>query len=182
VRSRDFTDIDKGDLMRRHFLTHLMIGAALAGSASLIAVAAPAGVAGAATLTSSCTTLTGVTTATATKSTEKLSGCSGTASALTGKTGTVAVTTNMKTKSGTATVTWATKKTSIESYKYSELLGSKNKCANKSGYTKLAEAVETGKVTGGTATAMKNGVVTSNACAYSKSGKVYIFNLGPVKS
>jgi hypothetical protein len=160
-----------------------MIGAALAGSASLIAVAAPAGVASAAPLTSSCTTLTGVTTATATKSTEKISGCSGSAKSLTGVSGTIAVTTNQKTKSGTAVVTWATKKTSKETYKFTELTGSKNNCATKSGYTKLAKAVETGKVVaGGTATAMVGGAVTANACAYSKSGKVYIFNQGPVKS
>jgi hypothetical protein len=89
----------------------------------------------------------------------------------------------MSTKSGTATVKWATGKTSKETYKYTELLGTKNKCAAKTGYTKLAEAAETGKVVaGGTATGMVGGAVTTNACAYSKSGKVYIFNLGPVKS
>jgi hypothetical protein len=170
--------------MRRHLFTHLLIGAALAGSASLIAVAAPVGVAGATVLTSSCTTLTGTTTTTAKTSTEMLSGCSGTASSLTGKSGKVAVKQTAKGTggSGTATVTWATNKTSIETFTYKESLGTSNKCANKTGYTKLAEAAETGKVTGGTATGMVGGTVTSNACAYSKSGKVYLFNLGPVKS
>ena len=166
------------------FPARILVCAALAGSASLAAVAIPGGIASAAPLTLSCTTLTGTTTVTATSSTEHLSGCSGTAKTLTGTTGTAAVKTNLSTHSGTATVTWATKKTSTESYKFTELTGSKNLCPARTGYSKLAEAKETGSVTGGTATAMKGGAVTANACAYFKGtnhSTVYIFNDGPVK-
>ena len=167
--------------MRRHNAIRLVVCAALAGSASLAAVAIPGGIASAAPLTLSCTTLTGVTTATATSSTEHLSGCSGTAKTLTGTSGTAAVKTNLSTKKGTAVVTWATHKTTDESYSFTELLGTSNKCPAKTGYSKFAEAKESGTVTGGTATAMKGGAVTAIACAYGKSGKVYIFNDGPVK-
>ena len=162
----------------------ILVCAALAGSASLAAVVIPGGIASASPLTLSCTHLTGTTTATATSSTEHLSGCSGTAKTLTGTTGTAAVKTNLATKTGTATVTWATKKTSTESYKFTELTGSKNLCPGRTGYSKVAEAKETGSVTGGTAKAMKGGAVTATACAYFKGtnhSTIYIFNDGPVK-
>ena len=87
-------------------------------------------------------------------------------------------------ETGTATVTWATKKTSTESYKFTELTGSKNLCPGRTGYSKVAEAKETGSVTGGTAKAMKGGAVTATACAYFKGSNhstIYIFNDGPVK-
>ena len=154
----------------------LMVCAALAGSASLAAVAIPGGTASAAPLTLSCKTLTGSETA------QTISGCSGTASKETGTKGTSTVKNNLSKKTGVATVKWSTKKTSIESYSYTELLGASNKCPAKSGYTKVAEAPEKGKVTGGTATGMIGGAVTGTACAYSKSGKISIFNDGPIKS
>lgn len=169
--------------MHRHLLTRLTICAALAGSASLAAVAVSGSISGATTpaKTLSCTTLTG--SGTATSQTIAISGCSGSASNQTGTKGTSKVTTNASTKKGTATITWtSTKKTSVESYTYTEDTGSKNTCATKSGYTKLAMAVEKGTVTGGTATELKGGAVTATVCAYSKSGKIYIFNKGPVKS
>ena len=166
----------------RHSLrlpTRLLIcAAAVAGTASMTAMAVPGGIASAAApLTLSCTTLTGSETA------QSISGCTGNASKLTGTKGTSTVKNNLSKETEVATVKWtSTKKTSIESYSYTELTGTKNKCAAKAGYTKLAEAVEKGKVTGGTATAMVGGAVTGTVCAYSKSGKISIFNLGPVKS
>ena len=169
---------------RLNLPARILVCAALAGSASLAAVVIPGGIASASPLTLSCLHLTGTTTATATSSTEHLSGCSGTAQKLTGTTGTAAVKTNLATKTGTATVTWATKKTSTESYKFTELTGSKNLCSAKTGYSKVAEAKETGSVKGGTATAMKGGAVTATACAYFKGSNhstIYIFNKGPVK-
>jgi hypothetical protein len=168
--------------MQRHLLTRLTICAALAGSAaSVAAVAAPGGIAGAAAKTLSCKTLTG--SGTATSQTIALSGCTGTASNQTGAKGTATVKTSASSKKGTVTIKWtSTKKTSIESYTYVEDTGSKNTCAAKSGYTKLAMAVEKGSVTGGTATELRGGAVTATVCAYSKSGKIWIFNKGPVKS
>lgn len=167
--------------MRSHFPIRLAVcAAALAGSASLAAVAVPGGIAGAAAKTLTCTTLTG--SGTITKQTIAISGCSGTASSQTGTAGTSTVTTNISTKKGTATIKWTkTKLTTTESYSYVEDTGSKNTCVAKSGYTKLAMAVEKGTVTGGTATSLKTGAVSGTVCAYSKSGKVYIFNKGPVK-
>jgi hypothetical protein len=154
----------------------LICAAAVAGTASMTAASVPGGIASASALTLSCTTLTGSETA------QSISGCTGTASKLTGTKGTSTVKNNTSKKTGVATVKWtSTKKTSIESYTYTELTGTKNKCAAKAGYVKLAEAVEKGKVTGGTATAMIGGAVTGTVCAYSKSG-IHIFNLGPVKS
>ena len=151
----------------------------MAGSAALAATGVPGGIASAAVLTSSCTTLTGTSTA------QNLSGCTGTASSLTGSKGSVTVVNNLTTKTGVATVHWTTGKTSIESYSYTELFKTANKCANKTGYTKIAEAPEKGTVTGGTATGMIGGAVISTACAYSKTGvakTIFIFNLGAVKS
>ncbi len=165
--------------MRHHLLTRLMIGAALAGSVSLVAVAVPGGIAGAAAKTLTCKTLTG--SGTVSKQTISISGCSGTASGQTGTKGTGTATTNSSKDTGTATIKWTTGKTSDESYTFKEDLGSSNNCPAKSGYAKLAKAVETGKVTGGTATELKGSAVTADACAYSKSGKIYIFNDGSVK-
>jgi hypothetical protein len=146
----------------------------------MAAVVVPGGIAGAAAKTLTCTSLTG--SGTATKQTIAISGCSGTGSSQTGSAGTSTVTTNIATKKGTATISWTkTKKTTTESYSYVEDTGSKNTCAAKSGYSKLAMAVEKGTVTGGTATGLKTGAVTATVCAYSKSGKIYIFNKGPVK-
>ena len=68
--------------MRRHLPTRVVLCAALAGAASLTAVAIPGGIAGAAAKTLSCTTLTG------NETTEAISGCSGTGSSQTGTKGT----------------------------------------------------------------------------------------------
>jgi len=154
----------------------ILVCAAVAGSASVAAVTIPGGIASATPLTLSCTSLSGSETA------QSISGCTGTASKETGSKGTSTVKNNLAKKTGVATVKWTTGKTSIESYSYKELFGSSNKCAAKTSYSKVAEAPETGKVTGGTATAMVGGAVTGTACAYSKSGKISIFNMGPIKS
>ena len=116
------------------------------------------------------------------KTTEAISGCSGTGSSQTGTKGTATVKNNLSKKSGTATITWtSTKKTSIESYTYTEDTGTKNTSAAKTGYAKLAMAVEKGSVTGGTATLLKGGAVSGTVCAYSKSSKIYVFNKGAQK-
>ena len=165
--------------MRRHLPIRLAIcAAALAGSASVAAVAVPGGIAGAAAKTVTCTKLTG--SGTIAKQTISLSGCTGTASGQTGSTGSGTATTNSSKKSGTASIKWKTGKTSVETYTFKEDLGSSNNCPAKTGYTKLAKAIETGKVSSGSATELNGGAVTADACAYSKSGKIYIFNDGPV--
>jgi len=163
--------------MRRHLATRIVLCAAFAGSASLAALAVPGGVAGATTAkTLSCTTLTG------NETTQAISGCTGSGSSQTGSKGTSKVVNNVSKKSGKATITWtSTKKTSIESYTYTEDTGTKNTCAAKSGYAKLAMAVEKGSVTGGTATSLTGGAISGTVCAYSKSSKIYVFNKGAQK-
>jgi hypothetical protein len=101
---------------------------------------------------------------------------------LTGSKGTITVKNDISKDSGTASIKWSTGKTSVETYTYKELTGSGNTCPGKSGYTKLAEAPETGLVTSGSAAAMDKGKVAATVCAYQKSSKVYLFNDGPVKS
>ena len=165
--------------MKRQLPIRLAIcAAALAGSASVAAVAAPAGIAGAAAKTVTCTKLTG--SGTISKQTISLSGCTGSGVSQTGATGSGTATTNSSKKTGTASIKWKTGKTSTESYTFKEDTGSSNNCPAKTGYVKLAKAVESGKVTGGTATLLKTSAVTATACAYSKAGKIYIFNDGPV--
>ncbi len=163
--------------MRRHLATRLVLCAAFAGGASLAAVAVPGGIASATTAkTLSCTTLTGG------ESTQSISGCTGSGSSQTGSKGTSKVVNNISKKSGTATITWtSTKKTSIESYTYTEDTGTKNTCAAKTGYTKVAMAVEKGTVTGGTATSLKGGAVSGTVCAYKKGTTIAVFNKGPQK-
>ena len=113
--------------MRRHLSIRLAIcAAALAGSASVAAVAVPGGIAGAAAKTVTCTKLTG--SGTISKQTISLSGCSGTASGQTGSTGTGTATTNSSKKSGTASIKWKTGKTSLETYTFKEDTGSSNNC------------------------------------------------------
>jgi hypothetical protein len=178
VESDDFTFVDpRGNYMRRHLPTRLVLCAAFAGGASLAVVALPGSFAGATTAkTLSCTTLTGG------ETTQAISGCTGSGVSQTGSKGTSKVVNNVSKKSGKATITWtSTKKTSIESYTYTEDTGTKNTCAAKTGYTKLAMAVEKGTVTGGTATLLKGGAVSGTVCAYSKSGTIYVFNKGPQK-
>ncbi len=166
--------------MHRHLPIRITIcAAALAGSASLAAVAVPGGIAGAAAKTLTCKSLTG--SGTVSKQTISISGCAGTASGQTGTKGAGTATTNASKDSGTATIKWTKGKTSVESYTFKEDTGSSNNCPAKSGYVKLAKAVETGKVTGGTATELRGSAVTADACAYSKGTKIYIFNDGPVK-
>jgi|ERR1700722_20388458 hypothetical protein len=162
----------------RHPFTRLLSCVAVAGLASLAAVVIPGGIASASPLTLSCTTLKG------TSAAQTLTGCTGTAASQTGSHGSVTVKNNLSTKKGTATVKWATGKTSIESYSFTVLTGTNNKCVARTGYTKVAEAPEKGTVTGGTVTAMKTGAVSGIVCAYSKSGSstIYVFNMGPIKS
>ena len=142
----------------------LVCVAAVAGTASLAAVAVPSVASAATPLTLTCTKLTG------SQTTQKITGCSGTAKTLTGTSGTTKVASNDK----SATITWATKKTSIETFTYKAV--TPNACPAVTNYKKLLEVNETGKVTGGTATAMKNGVVSGKVCIYTRSGHPDLVN------
>jgi hypothetical protein len=154
--------------MRRKLPIRLLTCALLAGSASLSAIAISGTTAGAVTpQTVTCTALTGSETA------QTISGCSGTGLAQTGATG--------SSKVSTKTITWKTKKTSKETYKTVVDSGSKNTCAAKAGYTKVDLIIETGSITGGTATKLVGGKTAATVCLYKKGSTFSVFNKGPVK-
>lgn len=149
----------------------LVCAAAVAGSASFAAAAIPGSFASATPLTLSCTSLSG------NQSTQKISGCSGTGKTETGTSGTAKVASTDK----SATITWATGKTSIESFTYKNV--TPNVCPAVTGYTKFLEVQETGSVTGGTATGLKGGAVSGKVCIYKKgtSTTYLVKSLGPQK-
>ncbi len=154
----------------RHHLSRLLVCAALAGSATLAAVVIPGNVAGAAQLTVTCTSLTGNT------SSQSATGCSGSDVSQTGSHGTITPKVNTTTKKGTATIKWATGLTTIESTSY--VTSSDASCPTKAGYTKLARATTTSKVTGGTATKLIGPTsYKAVSCEYAKGG-LHIFNVG----
>ena len=160
--------------MRRHLPIRLAVCAALAGSASLAMVLIPGSSSGAAVAhtqkTVVCTSLTGNTTK------QAVSGCSGSDVSQTGATGTIVPHVNTTTKKGTADITWKTGDTTIESTTY--VTSSDSSCPTKAGYTKLARATTTSKVTGGTATALIGSTsYKSTTCEYAKGG-IHIFNQG----
>jgi hypothetical protein len=144
----------------------LACAAAVAGTASLVVVSVPS-VASATTLSVTCTKLTG------NASTSKLTSCSGTGKAQTGTSGTGKVASNDK----SATITWSTHKTSIETFTYKAV--TPNKCAAVTGYTKLIEVTEAGSVTGGTATGLKGSKVKGTVCIYKKGSAELVNGLGP---
>jgi len=84
--------------------------------------------------------------------------------------------TNVSANDKSATITWATKKTSIESFTYKAV--TPNACPAVSGWTKLLEMNETGSVSGGTATGMKGGKVSGKVCIYKKGLRVCRQQLG----
>lgn len=148
----------------------LVCAVAAAGSASLAAAAIPAGSASAATpLTLTCTSLSG------NQSTQKISGCSGTGKSETGATGTAKVASSNK----SATITWSTKKTSVESFTYKDV--TPNACPAVTGYTSLLEVSESGSVTGGTATGLKGRKVSGKVCVYDKGSTYLVKSLRPQK-
>lgn len=158
----------------RHTLNlpaRIVICAALAGSASLAAVAIPAGVASAGTPeTVSCTTLLGSTTSLV------FSGCTGAGanSSNAGKSPAKGAYT-VKTK----TQKWSNGKTSVLSFNYKK--DTTNKCPKIAGDKALGEYSATGKVTGGSAKQMINGAASGNACIYSKGPVTVVKNLGAFK-
>jgi len=156
----------------RHRWARLLVCGAMAGSASLAAVIVPGSVAGAAQLTVSCTVLTGNTV------TQTTSGCTGSDVAQTGSHGTITPHVNTKTHKGTATIVWATGKTTTETTSY--VLGVASTCPTKTGYIKLAKAITTSTVTSGSANKLIGATkFTATSCEYAKAG-IHIFNIGKV--
>lgn len=131
-----------------------------------LSIALPGAVAGATSqVTGSCTSLSGGETS------QTLSGCTDTTD--TGGGGTI--TTTLKGKGGTATITWLSGKTSTEKVKFKELLGAKDKCPAMPGDTALAEAQSTSTVTGGTATDLVGKMkLKSTSCAYDTASKTIV--------
>jgi hypothetical protein len=138
-------------------LIRLIACAALAGSASLAAVAVPSGIASAATpLTVTCTSLTGSAT------TQTISGCTGTA-AIAADAGTPPA--KGTSVASTKTITWSNHKTTKTTYTYKA--GSDASCPTVAKYTKDLLENATGKVvSGGTAKGMVNGVFKGTICVY----------------
>jgi len=144
--------------MRLRVPIRLIVCAAMAGSASLAAVAISGGVASATPLTVSCTHLTGTVTS------QTLSGCTG-GGAIAADAGVApAHGTNVV---ATKTVTWGSGKTSKTTYTYASVT---NNCPALTGYTKDLKEHETGHVNtgtaGGTAIGMRGGAFSGYACVY----------------
>jgi hypothetical protein len=156
-----------------HLPTRLLVFAALAGSASLAAVAIPAGVASAVTPeTVSCTTVYG------SPSSLAFSGCTGTgANASNAGTPPAKGTYTNSTK----TLKWTTGKTSLLAFKYTK--DTTSKCVAIKGDKSLGEYAATGSVTGGTALQMKGGATSGSACIYQNTTTkaIIVKNLGPFK-
>jgi hypothetical protein len=158
--------IAMGEFMRRKLPIRLIVCAALAGSASLAAAAVPGGVASAVPLTVSCAGLTG------TSGTWSFSGCSGTAIGLTGASGTSVPINPTKLK-----ITWATSQTSKVLYA-SNTTGPSTACPIVTGLTNVGVLHEVGKVVGGSAVGMIEGLFKLKACEYSNSTGVVSLWMG----
>jgi hypothetical protein len=147
----------------------------MAGSASLAAAAIPGSTASATVKTLTCTKLAG------SETSQTVSGCSGTGSSQTGTTGTQKP--NIAKK--TATITWtSTHKTTTYKYTYTLKSGAANTCPNLSGKKKVDLVIETGTVTGGTATGLVSGKFSGDTCAYEETAaphSVSVTNKGPTK-
>jgi hypothetical protein len=144
--------------LRTKLSARLLLCAALAGSASLVAVVVPGGIASAAPLTVTCTHLTG------TISSQSLTGCTGG--------GAIAADAGVSPAHGTnvvatKTVTWGSGKTSKTTYTYTSVT---DNCVAPAGYTKDLKEHETGHVNagvaGGTAVGMRGGVFSGYACVF----------------
>ena len=135
-----------------------MVCAALAGSATLAAVAVPAVDAGAVTpLTVTCTSLTGSAT------TQKISGCTGN--------GAIAADAGVAPAKGTSvastkTITWSNNKKTKTTYTYKA--GSDASCPTVAKYTKDLLEVAKGSVvkSGTTTTGMVGGAFSGTICIY----------------
>ena len=153
--------------MRRKLSIRFVLSAAVvAGSASVAAGVVPGGIAGAVPLTVTCPGLAG------TPGNWSFSGCAGTAFALTGATGTSTPINPTKLK-----ITWATAKTSKVLYA-STTSGPSTLCPIVPGVTNVGVLKETGKVFGGSATAMIGGLYKLRACEYSNSTGVISLYVG----
>jgi len=151
-----------------------LVCAALAGSASLAAVAIPAGVASATTPeTVSCTSVLG------TIHVLNFSGCTGTgANASNAGTPPAKGTYTVSTK----TLKWSNTKTSLMNF--TEKKDATSKCPKPtSGNTSLGEYAAGGSATGGTALQMKGGVISGQVCITknTKTGAISVKNLGAFK-
>jgi hypothetical protein len=138
--------------------------AAMAGSAAL-AVVAPGAMAGAKSPKPDkvvCSSFSGD------SSSQTISGCTGGPAGI--NPGTSVPTSTGTT--GSATVTWADGKTSVESYSYALKTGKADKCPAITGDTSVGEVKEKGTVTGGTETALVGGKVKSTVCVYSTSSGI----------
>ncbi len=160
--------------MRRHLPIRLVVCAAMAGSASIAAVAIPGGIASASPLTVTCTTLTGSATS------QTISGCTG-PGAVSADAGTPPA--HGTSKVSTKTITWSNHKTSKESYSYTS--SSTANCPSVMGYTKdLRETIKAGsKVVSSTndAAGMVGGALTGTFCVYKKGSTILVRNLGAFK-
>ena len=157
--------------MKRHLPARLLACAALAGSASLAAIAIPGGVSGASPLTVTCTTFSGSMTS------QTISGCTG-SGAIAADAGTPPA--HGVSTVSTKTIKWSNNKTTVTKYTYKP--GSDKVCAADSGYKIDLLENATGSVTGGTATGLVGGTFKETVCVYKKTvgGTLLIKNHGNV--
>jgi len=162
--------------MRTKLSVRLLVCAALASSASLAAVVVPGGIASAAPLTVSCTGFTGNATS------QALSGCTG-GGATSANAGTPPA--HGTSLVSTKTITWSNGKKTHETYTYVTKTGTANTCAPKTGWTKTALIIKSGKVlaAGTTTLGMIGGAIKGDSCVYSKkvgtTTTILVVNKGP---
>lgn len=156
--------------MKRHLPARLLACAALAGSASLAAIAIPGGVSGASPLTVTCTTFSGSMTS------QTISGCTG-SGAIPADAGTPPA--HGTSVVSTKTITWSNGKTTKTTYTYTT--GNKALCAKVTGETVFLLENATGKVASGTATGLVGGTFKEAVCVYkNKAGTILIKNHGNI--
>jgi hypothetical protein len=146
-----------------------MLAAGAIAVAMPMSVALSGGMAGAVTqVTGTCSSLSG------SESSQTLSGCNDTSDTC----GSGTITTTLGSGgTGTASISWASGKTTTETFKYKEYTGSKDKCPAMTGDTALAEAKDTSKVTGGTATDLiGKKKLKSTDCAYNTTSGIIVVN------
>jgi hypothetical protein len=153
--------------MKRHLPVRLLACAALAGSASLAAVAIPGGIASASPLSVTCTSLTG------NASTQTISGCTGTG-AIAADAGTPPA--HGVSTTSTKTIKWSTNKTSVSTYTYTS--GSDKSCPAVKGYKVSALENAKGTVKSGSATGMIGSTFKGTICVYAKGSTILVKNKG----
>jgi len=146
--------------------------------ATIAAAFLPGRPAGATPLTLTCTGLKGSAGALYgfVHGTVTLSGCTGTGLATTGSHGEDFF--SLGATTGTFRITWATGRTSVETFTYTEYRGQSDTCPSKTGSSQYMMVTLSGHVTSGTANGLIGSVVSGTSCVYSQRGSYPVFGKG----